>query len=1070
MKQIISWFAANGVAANLLMILIVVAGLLTAVSIKQEVFPEFSVDLITVTVPYPGAAPEEVEEGVVVRVEEAIQDLDGIEDIRSTAAENVGTVVVELLEGENAQKLLNDIKARVDAIDTFPEEAEEPVIEEAIRRTQVIEVAVAGNADERTLKRLGERLRDDLSALSGITQVELVATRPYEISIEVSERALLRYGLTFQQVARAVRSASLDLPGGRIRSRDGEILLRTEGQAYSGREFEELPFLTLGDGTRLRIGDIATVVDGFADTDSWTRFDGKPAVLVQVFRVGGQSALDVAAKVKEYVAQAQRRMPEGIHLITWKDDTVVLRSRLDLLRRNGIAGFALVLIVLALFLKLQLAGWVALGIPISFLGALATMPHFDVSVNVISLFAFIVVLGIVVDDAIIVGENVFTRYEGGEQGVRAAVSGAHGVYQPVIFAVLTSVAAFAPLLGVSGNIGKVMRVIPTIVIATLVFSLVESLLVLPNHLSHLRHGTAGRIAGSWKKVQNRVSQGLGWIIERSYRPSLARAIEWRYLTLATGLALLLLTFGVVRGGWIQFNFLPPIEADDVAALLTMPQGTPAEVTGEAVEHLETTALELARELEEEFGEPQIRHLQTSVGDQPFRTRQSRRLGSGDSFAASHLGEVNLELIPAEERSIGSTEIANRWRQRVSAIPDAVELTFTSTLFSSGEAINIELSGPDIDDLRIVANALKEELRTYPGVQDIADSYRAGKKELELALTAEGEIAGLDQVDLARQVRQAFYGEEAQRIQRGRDEVKVMVRFPEAERRSLADLERMRIRTPDGSEVPFSTAARVALARGPASIARTNRNRVINITADVDIEKGNANEILADFGARVIPGVLADYPGIRYSFEGEQEEQRESLRDLSTGFAMALLVIYGLLAIPFRSYLQPLIVMSAIPFGMIGAIGGHVLMGKDLAILSVFGIVALTGVVVNDSLVMVDFINRSYRGGKSLRESIEIAGVARFRPILLTSLTTFAGLTGPVPDPDGYLLGVRGSLCYVHHPDPRAGSVRDTRGRAQPICSTGRRPGEEAGPELDRVIIGSGPGATSGQRDRIPSAQ
>ncbi|MFQ5350187.1 MAG: efflux RND transporter permease subunit, partial [Thermoanaerobaculia bacterium] len=817
MKAIIRWFAENGVAANLVMILIITGGLVSAFTMKQEVFPDFEADVVTVTVPYPGAAPEEVEEGVVIRVEEAILDLEGIEEIRSTAGENVGLVLVEALQGADLQKLLNDVKSRVDAIDTFPDETEKPIVEAAVIRRQVMEVAISGETDERTLKRLGERLRDDLTALPDITQVELLMTRPYEISIEISEIDLRRWGLSFDQVAGAVRRASLDLPGGKISTSASEILLRTEGQAYSGLDFEQLPLITREDGTRIVLGDVATVVDGFADADQWARFDGQPAVLVRVYRVGEQSVNDIAAAVRAYLETARPTMPNGIDLTVWQDQTRVLRSRLDLLAKNGRAGFALVVLVLALFLKLRLAGWVSLGIPISFLGAFALMPTLDVSINMVSLFAFILVLGIVVDDAIIVGENIYTRYQGGEQGLRAAVRGTYEVHKPVIFAVTTSIVAFAPLLAVPGNIGKIMRVVPLIVIPTLAFSLVESLYILPNHLSHLRHegerAPSNPLSRGWHAVQKQVAAGLGWLIERSYKPTLERALEWRYLTVALMLSLLLFTFGAVGGGWIKFNFLPPIEADTTTAFLTLPEGTPAEVTAEMLQRIEQAALELGGELEEELGEPPIRHVLTSVGDQPFRTSQGPgALNIGADNSAPYLGEVNVELSPAEERDITSFDIASRWRQRVGSIPDAVELTFASSLFNSGEAINVELSGPDVDDLREVATRLKEELRSYPGTQDIADSFRAGKRELELAITPEAEATGLSQADLARQVRQAFYGEEAQRIQRGRDEVKVMVRLPEERRRSLAGLEELRIRAPNGSEVPFATAARVTSTR------------------------------------------------------------------------------------------------------------------------------------------------------------------------------------------------------------------------------------------------------------------
>jgi multidrug efflux pump subunit AcrB len=996
-KGLIRWFVENGVAANLLMILIMVGGVVGVLTVRQEVFPEISAGIVTVRVPYPGAAPEEVEEGVVIRVEEAIQDLEGIEEIRSTASENAGLVLVEAVQGTDVQRLLGDVKSRVDAIDTFPEEAEEAIVEEAIIRRQVLQVAISGNADERTLKRLGERLRDDLTALPGITLVELVATRPYEISIEVSEIDLRRYGLSFAQVAGAVRRTSLNLPGGNITTAASEIRLRTEGQAYTGREFERLPLITRADGTRILLGDVAQVVDGFADTDEWARFDAAPAVLVQVYRVGEQNALDLAATVESYLEEARLRMPEGIQLTVWQDQTRILRSRLDLLLKNGRAGFALVVLVLALFLRLRLAGWVSLGIPISFLGALALMPTLDVSINLISLFAFILVLGIVVDDAIIVGENIYTRHERGEEGAALAIRGAFEVHKPVIFAVTTSIVAFTPLLAVPGTIGKVMRVVPLIVIPTLAFSLVESLFILPYHLSHLRQTsrrTANSVRGWWRRVQDRVAAGLAWLIDRSYRPTLELALEWRYATVAAMVALLVVTFGMVAGGVIRFNFLPPIEADNTAAFLTLPQGTPADVTAGMVRRIEEAALELGEEVEDEFGEPAIRHVLTSIGTQPFRNAGGpAALNVGADNSAPHLGEVNLELAPAEDRDITSFELARRWRERVGAIPDAVELTFSSSLFTSGEAINVELSGPDVARLREFAVKLKEALRSYPGSQDISDSFRAGKRELDLQITAEAEAAGLSQADLARQVRQAFYGEEAQRIQRGRDEVKVMVRLPEARRGSLGGLEELRIRTPDGTEVPLATAARITESRGPAAIKRTDRRRVVNVTADVDIARGNANEIITDLEATVLPALLADYPEIRYSLAGEQEEQRETLTGLARGFVFALIVIYGLLAIPFRSYLQPLIVMSAIPFGLIGAIWGHLAMGLNLAILSFFGIVALTGVVVNDSLVLVTFINRAYRDeGMPLAQAIRKAGGARFRAILLTSLTTFFGLT------------------------------------------------------------------------------
>ncbi len=994
MKRLIAWFAANGVAANLLMVFIVVLGALTLGNIKQEVFPEISPDAIMIAVPYPGAAPQEVEEAIVIRIEERIQDLEDIKEIDSVSSENVGTVIVELEAGTDAQKVLNEIKARVDAIDTFPDEAEEPIIEEMSLRRQVISIAISGDTDERTLKRIGERVRDDLTAMPEISLAELVATRPYEISIEISEQALRRWNLTFAEVAQAIRRSSLDLPGGSIETSGGEFLLRTKGQAYQGTDFERLPLLTLADGTRLTLGDVAQIDDGFADSDQAARFDGKPAVLVQVFRVGNQGAIKIADTVHKYVEQMQPRLPEGILITAWQDDTQVLRSRLDLLLRNGRTGLILVFLVLALFLRFKLAGWVALGIPISFLGAIALMPTLGVSINVLSLFAFIIVLGIVVDDAIVVGENVYTRFQRGEVGFHGAVEGASEVSTPVIFAVLTTIAAFSPLLAVPGSMGKIMRVIPLIVIPTLVFSLIESLFILPHHLTSVRFGkpATSRWRRSWQKLQDTFAHRLDWLIERSYRPSLERAIEWRYMTLAAGVAILFITAAMVVGGWIRFSFLPGVEADNVAALLTLPEGTPVEVTGARLQTIEEAAHALERELEEKYDQDVFRHVLTSIGEQPFRASQNRGLGDlTEDFSASNIGEVNIELVGAEERDITSAEIAELWRLRVGAVPEAVELSYAANLFSAGSPIDVRLSGSDVESLAQAAFDLKQSLREYPGVQDITDSYRAGKQELQLSITPEAEAVGLTLADLARQVRQAFYGEEAQRIQRGRDELKVMVRLPKLDRRSLSGLETLRIRTPSGGYIPFTTAAHVEIARGPASIRRTDRQRVVDVLADVDLTKGDSAPILKDLSDRVLPELSLRYPGIRYQYVGEQEAQRESIEGLTRGFGVALIVIYGLLAIPFRSYVQPLIVMSAIPFGLIGAAWGHVLMGQTMTILSAFGIVALTGIVVNDSLVLVDFINRAYRSGAPLHDAIREAGAARFRPILLTSLTTFAGL-------------------------------------------------------------------------------
>ncbi len=1000
-RGVIAWFAGNGVAANLLMILIAAVGLMAIPANIMEVFPEMSTETISISVPYLGAAPEEVETGVCIRIEEAIQDIDGIKKLRSTASEGTGTVMVELETDADGRKVLDEVKSRVDAITTFPEETEKAIIQEVLIRSRVITVAIYGDIGERPLKQVAERVRDDLSALSEVTQVELTAARPYEISIEVTEGDLRRYGMTFDEVVRAVQATSLDLPGGAVKSSAGEILLRTQGQAYGAREFEELTLRANVDGTRLLLGDVATVIDGFAETDEASRFDGEPAVLVQIYRVGKQSALRIADAVKAYTAEVQPTLPDGVFVTTWQDDTLILKDRLRVLLDNGRIGLLLVLLVLALFLKIRLAIWVAVGIAVSFMGAVALMPYFDVSVNIMSLFAFILVLGIVVDDAIVVGENIYRHFEKGKSGFQAAVDGARQVAVPVTFSILTTVAAFSPLIGIPGPSGQFMRVIPIIVVSCLAFSLIESLLIMPNHLSHMSHRKEaarqpGPVARTWDSFQGRFVAAMAWVIDRLYRPLLDFTVRWRYATLAAALVSLMLVGGAVGAGWIKFEFFPAVEADNAVAMVTMPQGTPPQKTAEALRQIEEAASELERQLEAEGHTGAFRHTLSTIGGHPFAAMNAQRgpgMGAGSGAASSaHLAEVNIELQGSQNRTIRSSEIANRWRDLTGPIPDTVELSFSANMMSFGSPVDVQLSASSLTQLRVAARQLKERLRDYPGVYDIADSYREGKREIKLDVEPRAEALGLNLGSLARQVRQGFYGAEAQRIQRGRDDVRVMVRYTADERASLASLENMRIRAPNGAEVPFSFAGRAELGRGYAAIQRTDRRRTMNVTAEVDSAIATANEIVADLQANVLPDIVRSNPGVSYSLAGEQESQRESFAGLGRAFGLALIMIYALLAIPFKSYLQPAIVMSAIPFGLVGAVMGHAVLGMSLTMLSIFGVIALTGVVVNDSLVMVDFINRRVRGGADIDLAIRDAGAARFRPIVLTSVTTFVGLT------------------------------------------------------------------------------
>jgi len=1000
MKGAIAWFAENSVAANLLMALIVAGGLFSVFSIPKEVTPEISTNLIVVQVPYPGATPAEVEQAISIRVEEEVASLDDIRRVTSISTEGLGRVMIELLPDADMQRALGDVKSRVDAIDTFPEDAEEPLVSEVTAARQVISVSISADTDEKSLKQLGERIRDDITNLPSVTKTVLTGTRPYEISIEVSEERLRQYGLTFAEVAAAIRNTSLDLPGGSIKSSEGERLLRVLGQSYTGAEFERLVLRTGREGERLRLGDVATVVDGFEDVDASSRLNGRPQVMVQVFRVGNQSALQIAAEVRDYIKKAEAWLPDGVSLTLSQDDTRILRGRLELLIRNGLQGFVLVFLSLALFLQLRLAAWVTLGVPMSFLGALWFMPGLGATINLISLFAFIVVLGIIVDDAIVVGENIYTHMQRGDEPLDAVKSGAIEMATPVTFAVLTTVAAFAVLLGIRGTMGQFARQIPIVVISALGFSLMECLFVLPAHLRHIR------VTGVklwyplrwWGTIQTAVSSSLAWFIRAAYQPFLDLCLRWRYVTLSTGIAVLLITLGIVAGGWLKLTFFPTVDADNVAAMLTMPQGTSIEQTKRAVAKLEKSANALAEELNREYGQKLIRYVMASNGSQPFRTAQSQNAGNLVAINyASNLGEVMLELAPSEERDVKSAQIAKRWRKLTEEIPGATELVFTATLIPTGDAIDVQLSAENFDNLELASERLKKELGTYAGVFDIRDSLRVGKTEVKLRMKKDGEQLGLRVGDLARQVRQAFHGEEAQRVQRGRDDVAVMVRLPHADRTTTSTLEDLRIRTRDGAEVPLFTVADVSIGRGLAEITRADRRRSINVTADVDTDTANANEIISKLTRTTLPALAAQFPGLAYGFEGQQRNEREFMEDMVSQAVLCLVVIFALLAIPLRSYIQPVIIMSVIPFGLVGAIWGHVFMNRfvmpmDITMMSMIGLIALSGVVVNDSLVIVDHVNRQRRKGVSIDDAVRHSGAARFRPILLTSLTTFAGLT------------------------------------------------------------------------------
>lgn len=989
----IAWFIQNPVASNVLMIMVLVIGFFTMKGLRQEIVPSTKVDAVQVSVTYPGASPQEVEEAICMRIEEAVQGLSGVDRVQSKANENFGTVTVEYLKSVDRNVFLDDVKAEIDRIDTFPEETEEPMVTLIEVNNQVIEIAIWGEADDWTLRRIAEDVRSGLQQQPSITQVRLSNVPDFEIAIELSETQMQRYGLSFDEVAAAVRRSSLDLPGGALKTRGGEILVRSKGQAYSAEEFRQLPLRSLPNGAQLQLGDVATVLDGFADTDQITRFNNSPAITLSVFRVGEQSAIAVAEEAKAYLQEAQADLPEGIQLSIFADDSRLLGERMDLMIENGLQGLALVLIALSMFLRLRLALWVTVGIPIALLGSAALMPMMDVSINMISLMAFITVLGIVVDDAIVVAENIHNHRQQGKSGLRAAIDGTREMTVPVIFAVLTTMVAFMPMLFMPGNMGQFSRNIPLIVVACLIFSLIESLWILPSHLRHLPQEGKEQKRGLWGRFQDWINLGLEWFIRRVYEPSLAVATHWRYATLGLGIATLLFTSAYAGSGRIKFNFFPMIEADNIVAELTMPLGTPLYVTEARLAKLEQVALELQQELINEDGETLIKSISTAVGGQPYRQKQSRATGGqGANFSGGHLAEVNLELLTSERRTLSASEIGRMWQQRAGGIAGAEEVLFNSDLMGGEGDVDLRLSGPDLDDLKLAAAELSTELSAIGGVLQAQDSYREGKTEWQLSLTPLGSSLGLTLSDLARQVRQGMYGEELQSIQRGREEVDVMLRYPLEDRQSLAALDKMRVRTMDGREIPFHMVAEATVKRGYSSIDRSDRQRSLRVTATIDPSLTTPDQVFGQLQADALPRILASYDGLSYGLEGRQKEQGDFMKRMMELSMLALLVIFALLAIPLKSYLQPIIIMSAIPFGMVGAVWGHAIMGTDLAIMSVIGIAALGGVVINDSLVMIDFINRLRAAGTPLRQAVLQAGSRRFRPILLTTMTTFLGLS------------------------------------------------------------------------------
>jgi multidrug efflux pump subunit AcrB len=973
----IAWMAGHSVAANLLMLIFLVGGFFMLTTVKQEVFPDFAIDAVVISTAYPGASPEEVESGVLLAIEEAVRGLEDVDEVVSVASEGSGIVTVELLAGSDVQKATQDIQSEVDRITSFPEDAEEPEVRAASHTREVLDVVIHGEASPHVLHQIGERFRDHFLQDPGITQVELEGLPPLEIGIEISQENLRRYAITPEQVAERLRNASIDVPGGGLKTETGEILVRVKERRDYGRQFAQLPIITTPDGSQLLLGDIARIDDGFADTDRSSRFNGQPAVELEVYRVGEQTPIQVAEAVKRQLEELTPSLPPGISATIDHDRSEIYKERVTLLLKNGAFGLVLVLVLLGLFLEARVAFWVMMGIPISFLGSFLFLPATGVTINMISLFAYIISLGIVVDDAIVVGENIYHYRQDGMPFLHASVKGARQVAMPVTFSILTNIAAFMPIYFVPGVMGNVFKMIPIVVSLVFLISLGESLFVLPAHLAHQGAPHHQGLTGWLHERQQTFSRGFThWVRER-YGPFLLFALRHRSLTVAIALSMLMITLAYALSGRMGFQLFPVVESDFSQADVVLPYGAAVERTEAIMRRLEDAAQHI---LEESAHPELVESVATDIGR-----------------GGSHIGRTRVHLAePDIRKKIMSTdEFTNRWREAVGEVAGVEYMRFASDVGGPGgrgRPITIELNHRDMDVLERASTELAETLRGYPRVKDVDDGFQPGKPQLDFAIKPEGKSLGLSAREVARQVRSAFYGAEVLRQQRGRDEIKVIVRLPETERSSEQTIEELMIRTPAGTYVPLREIATVGRGRAYKTIDRRNGRRVVQVSADVS-PRSKAGEVIADLQMGALPELIKKYRGLIYTFEGHQAEMRESMGSLRVTFALALLVIYALLAIPFRSYSQPLIIMAGIPFGAIGAFLGHLLMGYDLCVPSMFGVVALSGVVVNDALVLIDFANhRRQEYGLSTRDAIHSAAIQRFRPVLLTTLTTFAGLS------------------------------------------------------------------------------
>lgn len=984
----IAWMVTHPVTANLCMLVLLIGGIFAAYNIKQEIFPEFDLDTVTITVSYPGATPLEVENGIIKVIEENIEDIENIDEINSEALEGSARITVELSIGSDNNKVYQDIKNTVDRISSFPEKAESPLVSLTEMQREVLDIVIYGNQSPEVLKETAEKMRDILLNTTDITNIEMKGIRDPEISVEIPSATLRQYGLTNSAIATLIKNNSLEMGGGTIKTSAGEILLKLDHKRDYGNDFYDIPLIATTDGDQIKLGDVAVIRDDFEDSDKSDYFNGLPAVMLKIYRTGDQTPKAVSQAAEKFLSEINYNFDDKIQFMIWNNHADVLNERIELLGKNIWMGLILVMLLLGCFLQVRLAFWVMMGIPISFLGSFIFLPYFDISINMISLFAFITALGMVVDDAIVVGENIFELRQKGVGFVEASIRGTRQVAVPVVFSIITNVVAFAPLLFVPGTMGKIFKVMPIVVISVFLISLFEALFILPSHLAHQLKSKPGDIWSKLNRMETWFGNKLKLFINKYYRPILLSAIRYRYITSMIFLSIMIIFIAYVKGGHLSIIFFPQASSDVTQATVNLPYGSAVEKTKIVHDILVKAALDVAKEYAEQTGKEILKGIYSGIGS------AGRVRGGGNALSGGHTTNVEVFLVPTDQREISTTEFKNRWRNKTGNIPGVEKMIFLDDPHgpTGGDPISFSLAHSDVGILQEAANKLAAKLAEYDGVNDIENGFAQGKVEFDFTLTDAAKKMGFTANDIASQIRSLFYGVEALRQQRDRDEIKVMVRLPENERNSVFDLEELILLSPDGKELPFNDAVLSYQTRADTSIKRIDGQRSIKVAADID-DKSQAGFVIND----ILQGGFMDklkeeYPGLTNKLAGNRQDLNDSLNSLSYGLLLAVLIIYATLAIPFNSYLQPVIIMISIPFGIIGAALGHIIMGySSLSLPSFMGIVALSGVVVNDSLVLVDHANNLKNKGLSIPDSVFRSGIRRFRPIMLTSLTTFGGL-------------------------------------------------------------------------------